>query len=137
MGPGGVYLAGCSFGLSGEANSSTRKGLITGQVAQLLGAIPDREVPAEPSGGERRSGYLTRGITCLLTVPLPGPSTPGVTVCPLGYACPGTPQKPQLLRKLSRAFQQQEPLKGICSGKNKAPTSKHIQFPRELLHSTA
>lgn len=100
--------------------------LITGQVARLLGVTTEREgkkdQQQEPQGRDG-SGHLANGTACSLLS-----STrayyPWHRSIPLGFACPGTPQKPQLPGNLSRALKQQPPPKGACSGKNKAPTLK-------------
>lgn len=64
---------------------------------------------------------MVQNAPCPLAVLHQGPS---ITAYPLGYACSGTPHKPQLPGNLSRAFKQQQPPEGARSGKNKAPTLK-------------
>lgn len=120
LGPGDVYLAGGGFGPPGEANFSTREG--THHWAGSLTAWShnrERRTCRAPWREGRDTWQMGQHAPCC---PSPGPATPGIIAYPLGYACPGTPQKPQLPGKLSRAFKQQPPPRGPCSGKNKAPT---------------
>lgn len=126
-GPGRCLPCWMCFGPSGGANFSTRKGTHpwAGRLFAWSHPRERREGPAERVPGGK-SGHRANGTACLMPPcrPPPGPSTPDITAYPLGYACSGTPQKPQLPGNLSRALKQQPPPKGACSGKNKAPTLK-------------